>query len=188
MSHDDVKDQGSPQSQAFLEQSGPRTEVSMSQSAIAGDSTNNHREHETLRLEVESLRAALDSLAAYSEAIANLRSLREVAEHLRSLLSDIPAHFVHEERTVLATMETLGPEEARFAELMRQQHQILSKGLAKFFEMLNQIHDSNDLRAGLRELQDCGADISKLLLHHMEIEDRRIQALANLNDAIAANL
>ncbi len=54
--------------------------------------------------------------------------------------------------------------------------------------MLNQIHDSNDLRAGLRELQDCGADISKLLLHHMEIEDRRIQALANFNDAIAANL
>ncbi len=101
MSHDDVKDQGSPQSQPFLEQSGPRTEVSMSQSAIAGDSTTNHREHETLRLEVESLRAALDSLAAYSEAIANLRSLREVAEHLRSLLSDIPAHFVHEERTVL---------------------------------------------------------------------------------------
>jgi hypothetical protein len=160
----------------------------MSQSTILGDSRNNHREHETLRLEVESLRAALDSLAAYSEAIANLRSLRDVAEHLRSLLSDIPAHFVHEERTILATMESLGPEEARFAELMRQQHDMLSAGLAKFRQMLSEIHDSNDLRAGLREVQDCGANISKLLLDHMETEDRRIQALANVNEATVANL
>jgi iron-sulfur cluster repair protein YtfE (RIC family) len=159
----------------------------MSQSTISGDSRNNHREHEALRLEVESLRAALDSLAAYSEAIANLRSLHEVAEHLRSLLSDLPAHFVHEERTILTVMVRLGPEEARFAELMREQHQMLSAGLAKCFEMLNEIHDSNDLCAGLRELQDCGADISKLLLHHMDTEDRRIEAIADVN-AEAATL
>lgn len=160
----------------------------MSQPTIPSDSKTNHREHETLRLEVESLRAALDSLAAYSEAIANLRSLREVAEHLHSLLSDVPTHMVHEEHTILTAMEHLGPEEARFAELMRQQHRMLTAGLAKLFRMLNEIHDSNDLRAALRELQDCGADVSKLLLHHMETEDRRIQALAKVDDAIVANL
>jgi iron-sulfur cluster repair protein YtfE (RIC family) len=159
----------------------------MSQSTIPTDSKNNHREHETLRLEIESLRAALDSLAAYSEAIANLRSLREVAEHLRSLLSDVPAHMVHEEHTILSAMERLGPEEARFAELMREQHNMLTAGLAKFFQMLNQIHDSNDLRAGLRELQDCGASISKLLLHHMETEDRRIRLLASLDETTVSD-
>ena len=159
----------------------------MSQSTIPSDSKTNHREHEALRLEVESLRAALDSLAAYSEAIANLRSLREVAEHLRSLLSDVPAHMVHEERTVLTAMERLGPEEARFAEVMRQQHRMLTAGLEKFFRMLNEIHDSNDLRAGLRELQDCGANISKLLLHHMETEDRRIRLLADASETTVSD-
>jgi iron-sulfur cluster repair protein YtfE (RIC family) len=159
----------------------------MSQPTIPSDSKTNHREHETLRLEVESLRAALDSLAAYSEAIANLRSLREVAEHLRSLLSDVPNHMVHEERTILSAMERLGPDEARFAELMCQQHRMLSAGLAKFFQMLNAIHDSNDLRAGLRELQDCGANISKLLLHHMETEDRRISLLAGANETTVSD-
>ena len=159
----------------------------MSQPTIPSDSKINHREHEALRLEVESLRAALDSLAAYSEAIANLRSLREVAEHLRSLLSDVPTHMVHEERTILTAMEQLGPEEARFAELMRQQHRMLSAGLAKFFQMLNEIHDSNDLRAGLRELQDCGANISRLLLHHMETEDRRVRLLAGANETTVSD-
>ncbi len=159
----------------------------MSQPTIPTDSTINHREHETLRLEVESLRAALDSLAAYSEAIANLRSLREVAEHLRPLLSDVTTHMLHEERTILSAMERVGPEEARFAELMRQQHRMLNAGLTKFFQMLNQIHDSNDLRAGLRELQDCGANISKLLLHHMETEDRRIRLLAGANDTAVSD-
>ncbi len=159
----------------------------MSQSTIPTDSKINHREHETLRLEVESLRAALDSLAAYSEAIANLRSLREVAEHLRPLLSDVTTHMLHEERTILSAMERVGPEEARFAELMRQQHRMLNAGLTKFFQMLNQIHDSNDLRAGLRELQDCGANISKLLLHHMETEDRRIRLLAGANDTAVSD-
>jgi iron-sulfur cluster repair protein YtfE (RIC family) len=159
----------------------------MSQSTIPSDSKSNHREHEALRLEVESLRAALDSLAAYSEAIANLRSLREVAEHLRWLLSDVPAHMVHEERTVLTAMERLGPEEARFAEVMRQQHRMLTAGLEKFFRMLNEIHDSNDLRAGLRELQDCGANISKLLLHHMETEDRRIRLLADASETAVSD-
>ena len=159
----------------------------MSQSTIPSDSKSNHREHEALRLEVESLRAALDSLAAYSEAIANLRSLREVAEHLRSLLSDVPAHMAHEERTVLTAMERLGPEEARFAEVMRQQHRMLTAGLEKFFRMLNEIHDSNDLCAGLRELQDCGANISKLLLHHMETEDRRIRLLADASETTVSD-
>lgn len=159
----------------------------MSQPTIPTDSKINHREHETLRLEVESLRAALDSLAAYSEAIANLRSLREVAEHLRPLLSDVTTHMLHEERTILSAMERVGPEEARFAELMRQQHRMLNAGLTKFFQMLNQIHDSNDLRAGLRELQDCGANISKLLLHHMETEDRRIRLLAGANDTAVSD-
>jgi Hemerythrin HHE cation binding domain len=150
----------------------------MSQLPVPDDSKNNHREHETLRLEIESLRASLDSLAAYSEAIANLRSLREVAEHLRLLLSDIPAHMIHEELTVLEAIGCLGPEEARFAELMREQHHMLRNGLAQFFRMLNEIHDSNDIRASLRELQNCGANISKLLLHHIEMEDRYIQSLA----------
>jgi iron-sulfur cluster repair protein YtfE (RIC family) len=159
----------------------------MSQSTIPSDSKVNHREHEALRLEIENLRAALDSLAAYSEAIANLRSLREVAEHLRSLLSDVPTHMVHEERTILSAIERLGPEEARFAELMREQHDMLTAGLTKFFQMLNGIHDSNDLRAGLRELQDCGANISKLLLHHMETEDRRIGFLAGANETTVSD-
>jgi iron-sulfur cluster repair protein YtfE (RIC family) len=159
----------------------------MSQSTVPSDSKTNHREHDTLRLEVESLRAALDSLAAYSEAIANLRSLREVAEHLRSLLSDVPAHMVHEERTILPAMERLGPEEARFADVMRQQHRMLTAGLAKLFRMLNEIHDSNNLRASLRELQDCGANVSKLLLHHMETEDRRIRLLADANETAVSD-
>jgi Hemerythrin HHE cation binding domain len=116
----------------------------MSRSSVPDDSRSNHREHEVLRLEIENMRAALDSLAAYSEAIANLRSLGEVAEHLRLLLSDISAHFVHEERTILAAIERLGPDEARFAELMREQHQMLGSGLANFFQRLNEIHDSND--------------------------------------------
>lgn len=158
----------------------------MSQSTIPEASRSNHCEHEALRLEIENLRAALDSLAAYSEAIANLRSLREVAEHLHSLLSDVPAHMSHEERTILTAMERLGPDEARFAELMREQHHMLSKGLAQFFQMLNEIHDSNDIRASLRELQNCGANISKLLLHHMETEDRRIQSITYpAEDAVA---
>jgi iron-sulfur cluster repair protein YtfE (RIC family) len=159
----------------------------MSSSTIPGDSKINHREHETLRLEVENLLSALDSLAAYSEAIANLRSLRQVAENLRLLLSNVPAHMVHEERTILSAMDQLGPEEARFAELMRQQHSMLTASLAKFFQMLNAIHDSNDLRAGLRELQDCGASILKLLLHHMEMEDRRIRLLTAANETTVSD-
>lgn len=159
----------------------------MSLSPAPDDSKCNHREHQALRLEIESLRAALDSLAAYSEAIANLRSLRDVAEHLRLLLSDIPAHMVHEERTVLDAIERLGPEEARFAELMRDQHKMLSNTLAQFFQKLNAIHDSNDLRASLRELQECGANFSKLLLHHMDAEDRRLRSLSHTAEEAAAH-
>lgn len=154
--------------------------------SVPDNSKCNHREHEALRLEIESLRAALDSLAAYSEAIANLRSLRDVAEQLRLLLSDIPAHFVHEEQTVLAAIERLGPDEARFAELMREQHKMLGNSLSQFFQKLNAIHDSNDLRAGLRELQDCGANFSKLLLHHMEAEDRQLQSLSHIGEKAVA--
>jgi hemerythrin-like domain-containing protein len=156
-------------------------------SSVPDDSKCNHREHEALRLEIESLRAALASLAAYSEAIASLRSLRDVAEHLHLLLSDIPTHFVHEEQTVLSVIERLGPEEARFAELMREQHKMLSNTLAQFFLKLNAIHDSNDLRASLRELQDCGANFSKLLLRHLEAEDRRLHSINHAADAAVAH-
>jgi len=158
----------------------------MSASPVPRDSRSNQREHEALRLEIENLRAALDSLAAYSDAIANLRSLREVAEHLHSLLADIPAHMVHEERTVLNAMAALGPDEARFAELMHKQHQMLKASLAHFFQMLNEVHDSSDLRAGLRRLQDYGEDFTKLLLHHMETEERHIQLLFQRNIAARA--
>jgi len=158
----------------------------MSASSVADDSRANHREHEALRLEVENLRAALDSLAAYSEAIANLRSLRAVAEHLRVLLADIPAHMAHEERTVLNAIESRGGEDARFAELMREQHHMLANSLEQFFHMLNEIHDSSDLRTSLRNLQDYGADFSKLLLHHIETEDRRIQSLSDPCERVAA--
>ena len=158
--------------------------MSLSQNPDA--SRNNRRQHETLRLEVQNLRAALDSLAAYSEAIANLRSLHEVAEHLRLLLSDIPAHMAHEERTVLEVMGGLGPEEARFAELMREQHHMLSNGLAQLFQKLNEIHDSNDLRTSLRELQEHGEHFANLLIHHMDTEDRRLNSSAEAREIAIA--
>ena len=159
----------------------------MSLSPNLDASKNNRRQHEALRLEVQNLRAALDSLAAYSEAIANLRSLHEVAEHLRFLLSDIPAHMVHEESTVLAAIARLGPEESRFAELMREQHHMLSNGLAQLFQKLNEIHDSNDLRTSLRELQECGEHFANLLIHHMDTEDRRLQSSAEADESAIAH-
>ena len=155
----------------------------MSLSQTLEDSKSNHRAHDVLRLEIQSLRASLDSLAAYSEAIANLRSLHEVAEQLHLLLSDILAHFVHEEQTVLKALERLGPEEARFAETMREQHQMLSNGLAQLFRKLSEIHDSNDLRASLRELQDVGAQFSNLLLHHFDAEDRKMRLLVDTDES-----
>jgi hemerythrin-like domain-containing protein len=151
------------------------------------DSRINHRQHGVLRLEVQNLRVALDSLGAYSEAIANLRSLHEVAEHLHLLLSDIPAHFVHEEQTVLNAMERLGPEEARFAGTMREQHRMLNNGLAQLFRRLNEIHDSNDLRASLRELQECGEHFANLLVHHMNTEDRKLQSAAESRESTVAH-
>lgn len=141
------------------------------------DVHTNHREHDGLRLDLQYLRAALDSLAAYAEAIANLRSLREVADRLHSLQADILAHFVHEEQTVLDVIERLSPDDARFAKAMRDQHELLNKALAGLFQMLNEIHDSNDLRSGLVELQVRGDEFARLLFCHIESEDRRLQAL-----------
>lgn len=146
-------------------------------SSVSEDSRNNRHQHEILRLELQQMQVALESLAAYSEAIANLRSLRDVTERLNSLLADMPAHFVHEERTILNAIEAFGPEEARFAHEMREQHRVLSTSLARFFEMLSEIHDSNDIRAALADLRTYGARFSRLLLSHIDVEESKLQAM-----------
>lgn len=146
--------------------------------SVDNSRSSNHREHQDFQLELQRLQAALDSLGAYCEPVANLRSLRDVTTHLRSLVAEIPGHIMREEQTVLEPFAKLGFEQARFVRTMRQQHQDLSADLSRLFQMLNEIHDSSDLQRGLTELRQYGQQFVRLLLHHIAVEDRTLAELA----------
>ncbi|HLH06913.1 MAG TPA: hemerythrin domain-containing protein [Terriglobales bacterium] len=153
----------------------------MSSTTLETLCSNNRREHENYRRELQRLQVALESLSAYCEPVANLRSLRDVTTELQFLAAGIPTHMAQEERTVLDPFAQLGSEQARFAEAMKEQHNVLRKRLAHFSQLLHEIHDSSNLCRALIELKEQGKEFASFLLQHIKTEELELAEFASIH-------
>jgi len=135
------------------------------------------REHQVLMNELTELQGALDALVCYSEVYANLASTDQVYRCGRRLLQWLPGHFKHEEATVLADIEKLGPEQASFSIEMKSQHRNLRGRLEGFCRAIEEFEDSQDLGAAIDDLKDKGLVFSQELAAHMGAEERKFKQL-----------
>jgi hypothetical protein len=146
-------------------------------STIQAETRVVQREHQVLMNELSELQNALDAMVCYSEVYANLASTDQVYRCGRHLLQWLPGHFDHEEATVLADIEKLGPEQAAFSIEMKAQHRNLRGRLERFCRAIEQFEDSEDLGGAIDELKDRGMAFSRELAAHMGAEERKFQQL-----------
>jgi iron-sulfur cluster repair protein YtfE (RIC family) len=142
--------------------------------AFCAESQKVHGDHETLLQELAELQWALDNLVCYSEVFADLASagkVRELGHHMKALL---PAHFVREEATVLATVARISPELAAFAEEMKRQHKELGAEFKAFLAALQEFETSNDVDAAVCHIKESGSQFAHDLSAHVDLEERQL--------------
>ncbi len=142
--------------------------------AFSAESQKVHFDHETLLGELAELQWALDNLVCYSEVFADLATagkVRELGHHMKALL---PAHFVREEATVLATVARISPELAAFAEEMKRQHKELGAEFKAFLAALQEFETSNDVDAAVCHIKESGTQFARDLGEHVALEERQL--------------
>ena len=142
--------------------------------AFCAESQKVHGDHETLLQELAELQWALDNLVCYSEVFADLATagkVRELGHHMKALL---PAHFVREETTVLATVARISPELADFAEEMKRQHKELGAEFKAFLAALAEFESSNDLDSAICHIKETGSQFAHDLSAHVDLEEKQL--------------
>ena len=134
-----------------------------------------HNEHQALLEDLNELDYALNGLECYSEVFANFATAGKVLECGGRVAKLLPAHFVHEEETVLAGVAKISPELAEFAGEMRAQHQRLRDELADFCRALEHLRAGDDPGESLCEVKERGKAFTAEMRNHVALEEQRLK-------------
>jgi hemerythrin-like domain-containing protein len=87
----------------------------------------------------------------------------------------LPAHFVHEEETVLAGVAKVSPELAVFAGAMRAEHQHLRARLENFCRALDHLEAGEDPGESVWEVKEMGRAFTTEMRQHVALEEERLK-------------
>lgn len=133
-----------------------------------------HREHESLLNDLMQFERALDSIDCYSEALANLVAVGEVAFLTRRLLDQLPEHFIREEDTVLAPLTEVSPELSNLVENLRHEHEELRGRLEMFALGVKELESADDLYDGIWQMKEEGKGLACAIIQHVAREEREL--------------
>ncbi len=134
-----------------------------------------HSEHQALLEDLNELDLALDGLECYSEVFADLATAGQVLACGGRVAKLLPAHFAHEEETVLSGVAKISPELAEFAAEMRSQHGHLRAQMTDFCLALERLRAGDDLGETLYELKERGKAFTSAMRSHVALEEQRLQ-------------
>src|SRR5574341_48600 len=134
-----------------------------------------HSEHQALLEDLNELDFALDGLECYSEVFANLATAGQVLACGGRVAQLLPAHFGHEEETVLSGVAKISPDLAEFAAEMRAQHDHLRTRLTDFCLALDHLRAGDDLSETLYELKERGKAFTSEMRSHVALEEQRLK-------------
>ncbi len=137
------------------------------------DSTRIHGEHQQLLAQLADLAAALEALGPSTLSVDPLGAgrLRRSLARLEQLL---PAHFRHEENTVLDAVAPVSPELAEFSRQMRQQHQRFTGRLKEFAGAVARLEAGNHGEPSPRQVQQAGEELANDLATHIALEEDQL--------------
>ncbi len=135
-------------------------------------------EHEELMQRLSNLDRALESITCYSEVYADLSGVQCAIETGNWLASWLPAHFLREEETALASVARRGPEMAAFVREIKREHQEIGKRVAAFCKMSEAMASAADIQQSICDLKQNGKDLASFMAAHMGAEERKLSSLS----------
>ena len=135
-------------------------------------------EHEHIQDELADLAAALDDVDLDAQPVPQLNGLSEAEAIVRSLLAEMPQHFLAEETSLMPSVCEQRPQAEKAAGMLMHHHRHIWEALNLLEAELRALGRSTDLAEDVAVVQQHAQRLRNAIATHIEAEELLYRAIA----------
>jgi iron-sulfur cluster repair protein YtfE (RIC family) len=138
------------------------------------DSGKIHSYHDHIFENLDALDVAMERLSEARDPATDIADLRRIEAIGREFSAELNEHWLHEEKTLLATVAAISRELAYFADEMKRQHRELGQKLDSFLAAIVEVQSQPNRAESFPHLLEAGRDFSRSLRAHISLEEQQL--------------